>query len=78
MSGRVNLKAALLDYLKPAEFAFKTRQAFFKWTQHGSVMDNIVGFSEGYMQCVDVNEAETLFCFLDGLQGDIQAWIHTK
>ena len=27
---------------------------------------------------MDVNEAEALFRFLDGLQGDIQAWVRTK
>ena len=54
-----------------------TRQALSKWTQRGSVTDYIVGFSERYTQCVDVNEAEALFRFLDGLQGDIQAWVRT-
>ena len=39
-------------------------------------MEYIVGFSEYYTQCVDVNEAETLFCFLSSVQGDIQAWVH--
>ena len=34
-------------------------------------MDYIVGFSKQYTQCVDINEAEALFRFLDGLQGDI-------
>ena len=75
MSGWVNLNAKLLDYCKPADYAFKTRQVLSKWTQRGSVMDNIVGFSECYTQCADVNEAEALFCFLNSLQGDIQAWI---
>ena len=77
MSGWTNLRVALLDYFKPADYAFKTRQALSKWTQRGSVTDYIVGFSEWYTQCVDVNEAEALFRFLDGLQGDIQAWVRT-
>ena len=77
VSGWVNLKTALLDYLKPANYAFKTRQALAKWTQRGSVTDYIVGFSDRYMQCVDVNEAEALFHFLNDLQGNIQAWVHT-
>ena len=75
MSSWVNLKAALLDYFKPADYASKTRQALAKWTQRGSVMEYIVGFSEQYMWCVDVNDAEALFYYLDGLQGDIQAWV---
>ena len=71
----MNLKGALLDYLKPADYAFKTRQALAKRTQQGSITDYIAGFSEWYTQCVDVNDAEALFHFLDGLQGDIQAWV---
>ena len=70
-----NLKAALQDYFKAADYAFRTRQALAKWTQRGSVTEYIVGFSEQYMQCANVNEAKALFCFLDGLQGDIQAWV---
>ena len=77
MSGWANLRVALLDYFKPADDAFKMHQALSKWTQRGSVTDYIVGFSERYTQCVDVNEAEALFRFLDGLQGDIQAWVRT-
>ena len=72
MSGWSNLKVALLDYFKPVDYAFKTRQALSKWTQRGSITDYIVDFSELYTQCVDVNDAEALFHFLDGLQGDIQ------
>ena len=75
MSGWANLKVSLLDYFKPEDYAFKTRQALSKWTQQGSVADYIMGFSEWHTQCVDVNDAEALFHFLDGLQGDIQAWI---
>ena len=77
MTGWTNLRVALFDYFKPTDYAFKTRQALAKWTQQGSVTDYIVGFSERYTQCVDVNEAEALFWFLDGLQGDIQAWVCT-
>ena len=72
-----SLKGALLDYFKPADYAFKTRQALAKWTQRGSITEYLVGFSEQYTQCVDDNEAEALFRFLDGLQGDIQAWVRT-
>ena len=71
----MNLNESLLDYFKPADYAFKTRQALSKWTQQGSVMNYIVGFTERYMQCVDVNKAEALFWLLDGLQGDIQACV---
>ena len=77
MSGWTNLRVALPDYFKPADHAFKTHQALSKWTQRGSVTDYIIGFSKRYTQCVDVNEAEALFRFLNGLQGDIQAWVCT-
>ena len=77
MSGWSNLKVLLLDYFKPADYAFKTRQALAKWTQRESITDYIVGFSERYTQCVDVNDAEALFRFLDSLQGAIQAWVCT-
>ena len=77
MSAWSNLKVVLLDYFKPADYAFKTRQALSKWTQQGSITDYIVGFSERYTHCVDINDAEALFYFLDSLQGDIQAWVHT-
>ena len=54
------------------------RQALAKWTQKGSVTEYIVGFSERYTQCIDVNEAEALFHFVDGLSANIQAWAHTQ
>ena len=77
MSGWSNLKVALLDYFKPADYAFKIRQALSKWTQRGFITDYVVGFSERYTQSVDVNDAEALFCFLDDLQGNIQAWVRS-
>ena len=77
MTGWTNLKGALLGYFKPADYAFKTRQALAKWTQRGSITDYIIGFSECCTQYVDVNDAEALFRFLNGLQGDIQAWVCT-
>ena len=77
MTGWTNLKGALLGYFKPADYAFKTWQALSKWTQRGSITDYIVGFSEWYTQCVNVNKAEAFFCFFDSLQGDTQAWVCT-
>ena len=77
MTGWPNLKTALFGYCKPADYAFKMRHALSKWTQRGSITDYIIGFSEWYTQCVDVNEAEALFRFLNGLHGDIQAWVRT-
>ena len=71
------LEGALLGYFKPANYTFKTRQALSKWTQRGSITDYIIGFSEWYTQCMNINEAEALFRFLDGLQRDIQAWVRT-
>ena len=32
VTGWVRLKAALLDYFKPADYTYKTRQALAKWT----------------------------------------------
>ena len=66
-----SLKAALLGYFKPADYAFKTRQALAKWTERGSVSEYIVGFSEHYTQCTDVNVAKALFQFVDGLSASI-------
>ena len=78
MSGWGNLKHALLAYFKPADYAFKTRQALAKWQQKGSVTEYIVGFSEWYTQCTDVNEAEAMFWFVDGLSANVQAWVRTQ
>ena len=30
------------------------------------------------MQCTDVDDAEALLRFIDGLQGNIQAWVRTQ
>ena len=54
-------------YFKPADYAFKTRLAFAKLQQPGSVTDYIVGFSEIYTACADVDANEALFHYLDGL-----------
>ena len=78
MSRWSNLKAALLGYFKPADYACKTRQALAKWTQRGSVTEYIVGFSERYTQCIDMNDAEALFQFVDGLSANIQAWVRIQ
>ena len=77
MSGWVNLKVVLLGCFKSADYAFKTRQALAKWIQRGLVTDYIIGFSEKYTQCINMNEPEAIFQFLHGLQGDKQAWVHT-
>ena len=37
-----------------------------------------MGFSERYTACSDVDEAEALFRFLDGLQPALQAWVRTQ
>ena len=73
-----NLKAALLGYFKPADYAFKMRQALAKWTQRGNVTEYTVGLLERYTQCTDENDAEALFWFVDGLSTNIQAWVHTQ
>ena len=61
MLGWGNLKAVLLGYFKPADYAFKMRQALAKWTQRGIVTESIAGFSKRYTQCTDMNDAEALF-----------------
>ena len=78
VSGWDNLKSTLLGYFKPADYTFKTRQALAKSTQKGSVAEYFVGFSEQYTHCADVNEAEDLFHFVDGLFTNIQAWVCTQ
>ena len=67
VTGWVRLKAALLGYFKPANYVYKTRQALSKWAQKSGRTDCIVGFSERFTQCSDVDGAEALFRFLDGL-----------
>ena len=71
----VRLEAALLGYLKPADYAYKTRQSLAKWTQKGGINEYIVGFFEHYTQCSDVDGAEALFHFLDGLSPQLQAFV---
>ena len=42
----VRLKAVLLGYFKPVDYAYTTRQSLAKWTQKGGIAEYIVGFSE--------------------------------
>ena len=76
--GWAALKAALLGYFKPADYTFKTRQSLAKWTQKGGLTEHIVGFSEWYTQCSNVDEAEALFSFLDGLSRQLQAFVRMQ
>ena len=57
ITGWVRLKAALLGYFKPVDYAYKTRQPLAKWTQKGGITEYIVRFSEWYTQCSDVDGA---------------------
>ena len=68
MTGWAALKAALLGYFKPADYAYKTHQALAKCSQPGSVTKYIMSFSEKYTQCSDVDSAEAMFRFINGLQ----------
>ena len=70
-TGWAALKAALLGYFKPADYAYIMRQALAKCTQRGSVTEYIMSFSEKYTQCSDVNSAEAMFRFIDGLQPSV-------
>ena len=62
------LKAALLGYFKPADYAYKTCQALAKCSQRGTVTEYIMSFSERYTLCSDVDSAEAMFRFIYGLQ----------
>ena len=74
----VRLKAALLDYFKPADYAYKTRQALSKWTQKGGITESIVSFSERFPQFSDVDGAEALFHFFDGLSPELQTFVRMQ
>ena len=37
-----------------------------------------MGFSEQYTQCADMNGAEAMFWFVNGLPANIQAWVRTQ
>ena len=65
--GGLRLCNTIMCYFKPADYAFKTRLALAKWQQRGSVTDCIVGFSERYTVCADVDANEVLFGFLNDL-----------
>ena len=75
--GIVKLEGVAAGLLQSSRLCLQDEAGITKWTQRGPFTDYIVGFSEWYNQCVDVNKAEALFYFLDGLQGDIQAWVRT-
>ena len=68
VTGWSALKAALLGYFKPADYAHKMCQALAKCSQRGSVTEYIMQFSEKYTQCSDVDLAEAMFWFIDSLQ----------
>ena len=61
MTGWAVLKAALLGYFKPADYAYKMRQALAKCSQHGTITEYIMQFSEKYTQCSDVDLAGAMF-----------------
>ena len=71
MTGWAALKAVLLGYFKPADYAYKMHQALAKCSQRGSVTEYIMPFSEKYTQCSDVDSAEAMFRFINGLQPSV-------
>ena len=71
MTGWAALKAALLGYFKPADYAYKMHQALAKCSQRGSVTEYIMSFSEKYTQCSNVDSAEAMFRFVDSLQPSV-------
>ena len=72
------LKAALLGYFKPADYAYKMRQASAKCSQRGSLTEYIMQFSEKYTYCSDVDSVDAMFQFINGLQPSVQAWVRTQ
>ena len=72
------MKAAPLGYFKPADYAYKMHQALAKCSQRGTVTEYIMSFSEKYTQCSDVDSAEAMFRFINGLQPSVQAWVCTQ
>ena len=71
VTGWLALKAALLGYFKPADYANKMSQALAKYSQRGTVTEYIISFSERYTQCPDVDSAEAMFWFIDSLQPSV-------
>ena len=71
VTGWAALKAALLGYFKPAEYAYKMHQVLSKCSQRGTVTEYIMSFSEKYTECSDVDSAEAMFWFIDGLQPSV-------
>ena len=69
--GWLRLHNSMMRYFKPADYAIKTCLALAKWQQHGLVTDYIVGFSEWYTACADVDTNEALFKFFDSLQPSV-------
>ena len=69
--GWLRLRNSMMRYFKPADYAFKTRLDLAKWQQRGTATDYIVGFSEWYTVCADVDANEALFRFLDSLQPSV-------
>ena len=67
VTGWTALKAALLGYFKPANYACKMHQVLEKCSQHGIVTEYIMWFSEKYALCSNVDAAEAMFWFIDGL-----------
>ena len=65
----------MLSYFRPPDYAFKTRQELAKWTQKSDVTGYVTGFLQRYTECVDVDEPEALYRFLEGLQPEIQHWV---
>ena len=49
VTGWVALKAALLGYFKPADYAYKTRQALSKCSQQWMVTEYIMQFMSGVL-----------------------------
>ena len=64
----LRLHNAMMNSFKLADYTFRNHLTLSKWQQHGSVADNIVGFSEQYTTCADIDTNEVLFRFLNGLK----------
>ena len=71
-----SLKSALLGYFRPPDYAHKTRVELSKCRQGGrDVTAYVAQYSACLNECTDVDEAEALFRFIDGLHADVQCLV---
>ena len=65
----------MLAYFRPPVYAFKARQQLSGWRQKGNITEYVTGFLQRLTECADVEEAEALYRFLEGLKPEVQRWV---